>query len=140
MGAYVNKKQAGVKTQEIFRKQINFSVCSSAMFTEAKAIICISDHGRTPGVLSSYRPECPIYVITQNKKTYLQLAMQWGIKAIYVENERDFDKLLNTGIDTLIKEGNIAKGDIVILSGGTNKESEAGNYLSSQTMGAVIRI
>lgn len=140
MGAYVDKKEEKKKTQEIFRKQINFSVCSSAMFTEAKAIVCISDHGRTPAVLSSYRPNCPIYVITTNYKTYLQLAMQWGIKAIYVENEKDFDKLLNTGIDTLIKDGSIEKGDIVILSGGTNKESEAGNYLSSQTMGAVIRI
>jgi len=140
MGAYVNKKHETSKTQEIFRKQINFSVCSSAMFTEAKAIVCISDHGRTPAVLSSYRPNCPIYVITQNYKTYLQLAMQWGIKAIYVENEKDFDKLLNVGINALIKDNSIAKGDIVILSGGTNKESEAGNYLSSQTMGAVIRI
>jgi len=140
MGAYVGKKEEKQKTQDIFRKQINFSVCSSAMFTEAKAIICISDHGKTPGVLSGYRPNCPIYVITSNYKTYLQLAMQWGINAIYVENEKDFDKLLNTGIDTLMKEQIVEKGDIVILSGGTNKESQAGNYLSSQTMGAVIRI
>ena len=110
------------------------------MFTEAKAIVCISDFGKTPNVLSSLRPECPIYVVTSNYKTYLQLAMQWGIEAIYVENERDFDKLLNTGLDKLISEKKLTKGDVVILSGGTNKESTTGNYLSSQTMGAVIRI
>ena len=66
--------------------------------------------------------------------------MQWGIETIYVENEHDFDKLLNTGLDKLISEEKINKGDVVILSGGTNKESTSGSYLSSQTMGAVIRI
>ncbi|MBR5228178.1 MAG: pyruvate kinase [Clostridia bacterium] len=142
LGAYVEGKQEKVKTkaQDIFRKQINFSVCSSAMFTEAKAIICISDFGKTPAVLSGYRPNCPIYVVTSNIKTYMQLAMQWGIQAVFVEDENDFDNLLNSGIDILIREKAIKKGDIVILSGGTSKESEAGNYLSSQTMGAVIRI
>ena len=140
MGAYVKDIPEDPKNSDIFRKRINFSVCSSAMFTEAKAIVCISDFGKTPAVLSSLRPECPIYVITSNYKTYLQLAMQWGIETIYVENEHDFDKLLNTGLDKLISEEKINKGDVVILSGGTNKESTSGSYLSSQTMGAVIRI
>lgn len=140
MSAYMPDGHKEQLTQEIFRKQINFSVCSSAMFTEAKAIICISDHGKTPNVLSSYRPNCPIYVITSNYKTYLQLSMQWGIKAIYVDEEKDFDKLLNKGIEMLISTKQIEKGDVVILGGGTNKESKAGNYLSSQTMGAVLRI
>ena len=140
MGAYVKDIPEDPKNSDIFRKRINFSVCSSAMFTEAKAIVCISDFGKTPAVLSSLRPECPIYVITSNYKTYLQLAMQWGIETIYVENEHDFDKLLNTGLVKLISEEKINKGDVVILSGGTNKESTSGSYLSSQTMGAVIRI
>lgn len=141
MGAYVHEAPEDPKNKDIFRKRINFSVCSSAMFTEAKAVVCVSDYGRTPGVLSSFRPECPVYVVTSNYKTYLQLAMQWGIEAIYVEAEHDFDKLLNTGLDKLLNEKKLAKGDVVIVSGGTSKESTTtGSYLSSQTMGAVIRI
>lgn len=139
MGAYVESKEDKLNTNT-FRRQINFAVCSSALFTEAKAIISISEKGKTPAVLSGYRPGCPIYVFTANEKTYKELSLEWGIKAFCFPGEYRFEEILKKGIDKLINENLLQKGDIVILGGGTSNDHVSENYLSTQAMGAVIRI
>jgi len=141
LGAYVENTEVENKEESNwFRKQINFTVCSSAMFTDAKAIISISEKGKTPAVLSGYRPNCPIYVFTANEKTYRQMSLEWGVKALYFENERNFETILKNGVDMLVNDGLLKKGDVVILGGGTTNDHESENYLSTQAMGAVIRI
>lgn len=142
MGAYVstNQNQTVLDEKVEFRRQINFSVSSSAMFTGAKAIISISDHGKTPAVLSGFRPACPIYVFTANYNTYLQLSLEWGIHAIYIPYVYKFEDILKKGIDNLVFEGKLKEGDVVMLGGGTTNDHISKNYLSTQAMGAVIRI
>ena len=140
LGEYVTIIESETKQgKDILRKQINYSVASSAMYTGAKAIICVSRQGKTPAVLSSYRPKCPIYVLTYDKITYRQMSLQWGIKSIYVNNSK-FETIVENGIKELIRLGYVSSGDIVILAGGTTKDSENEGVLSSQTMGAVVRI
>lgn len=140
LGEYVTLQDSEtIHGKAILRKQINYSVASSAMYTGAKAIVCVSRSGKTPAVLSSYRPKCPVYVLTYDKTTYRQMSAQWGIKAVYIEDSK-FENIVEKGINELISLGYISKGDIVILAGGTTKDSENDSYLSSQTMGAVVRI
>lgn len=140
MGAYVEKQEEDILNTDTFRRQINFAVCSSALFTEAKAIITISDKGKTPAVLSGYRPGCPIYVFTANEKTYTELSLQWGVKAFYFPEIYKFEEMLKRGVDKLLQQGLLEKGDIAILGGGTSNDHISENYLSTQAMGAVIRI
>ena len=140
MGAYVEKHTPKKEDKNTFRRQINFAVCSSALFTDAKAIISISEKGNTPAVLSGYRPGCPIYVFTANEKTYKELSLQWGIKAYCFPDIYKFEEILKRGVEKLIQEGLLEKGDIAILGGGTSNDHVSENYLSTQAMGAVIRI
>jgi len=140
MGAYVEPQTQSIEDKNTFRRQINFAVCSSALFTEAKAIISISDKGKTPAVLSGYRPACPIYVFTANEKTYKQLSLEWGVNALYFPEIYKFEEILKRGVDHLLENGLLEKGDIVILGGGTSNDHISENYLSTQAMGAVIRI
>lgn len=141
LGAYVTEHDNTVMEEDIrFRRQINFAVCSSALFTEAKAIISISEQGKTPAVLSGYRPGCPIYVLTANEKTYKELSLEWGVHAMYFPGIYKFEEMLKRGVDTLIEEKKLQKGDIAILGGGTSNDHISENYLSTQAMGAVIRI
>ena len=140
LGAYVDVKTQNKEDKDTFRRQINFAVCSSALFTEAKAIISISEKGKTPGVLSGYRPGCPIYVFTANEKTYKQLSLQWGVNAMCFKDVYKFEEILKMGIDKLIEQGKLQRGDVVILGGGTSNDHISENYLSTQAMGAVIRI
>lgn len=122
------------------KRQMNFSVCSSAMFSNAKAIIAISENGQTPAILSSFRPACPIFVITSSDVAYRQFSLEWGVYAVYVHDTYNFETILNKGIEKLKKDSLLSKGDVVILSGGYAKDENSEKYLSSQALGAVIRI
>lgn len=140
---FVDKFEASIskRTNDTdYRKQINFAVCTSAMFANAKAIISVSHHGKTPEVISSLRPNIPIYVFTANKNTYNFMSLEWGIEAIYID-EYDFDEMLKKGIDKLIELKKIKKKDTIILAGGTTSEdNKSKKGLSLSTMGAVIKI
>ncbi len=122
------------------KKQMNFSVCSSAMFSNAKAIIVVSENGQTPAIISSFRPACPIYAITSSEIACRQFSLEWGVTGIYIENTYEFEIILGKGIEKIKKLGLLEKGDVVILSGGYVKDARSEKYLSSQALGAVIKI
>ena len=108
------------------KKQANFSVCCTAMFANADAIIAVSENGITPSLLSSFRPACPIYVITNNQKTYRQVALEQSITAIIVEGENNIEALLQKGLEELKAKGLLNTGDTIVLSGGFPNESITG--------------
>ena len=114
------------------KKQANFSVSCTAMFANASAIIAVSENGITPSLLSSFRPACPIYVITNNAKTYRQVAVEQSVNAILVENESNVDVLLRKGITELKEKGLLLPGDTVVLSGGFPMESITGTIMKVQ--------
>ena len=122
-----------------FKKQANFSVVCSAMFSNADAIIAVSEHGVTPALLSSFKPACPIFVITANEKTYRQFAVEYGVFPVLIPGVHDFDKILNQGIEILKKQGYLKENDTVVLSGGfPNKDND--KRLTSQATGTIIKI
>ena len=123
-----------------YKRKVNFSVCSSAMFSGAKAIILVSENGKTPSILSGFRPACPIYVITASEKTYRQFSLEWGVYAVHVPDVYDFDEIITKGINILKKEGKLSSGDTIVISGGYNKEVNTENYLSNQALASMIKI
>ena len=60
-----------------YEYNINHSICETAMNMNAKAIFTYTESGDTPRILSSFTPACPIYAVTQNEKTYRQLALSF---------------------------------------------------------------
>lgn len=116
-------------TDEELKKQANFSVCCTAMFGNANAIIAVSENGVTPSLLSSFRPACPIYVITNSPKTYRHVSVEQDVSAILVENETNFDVLLKKGIEALKEKALLFAGDTVVLSGGFPHESITGTIM-----------
>jgi len=123
-----------------YKRKVNFSVCSSAMFSGASAIILVSENGKTPSILSGFRPACPIFVITASEKTYRQFSLEWGVHAVHVPDVYDFDEIITKGINILKEEGKLISGDTIVISGGYNRDVNTENYLSNQALGAIIRI
>lgn len=128
-----------INNEHEFKKESNFAVCCSALFSNANAIVVVSEHGETPSIISSFRPGCPIFVITANEKTYRQMSMEFGVKAVHIPNVYDFDKILKLGIDELKKQGLLKAGDTVVLSGKYPKDNNK-SYLKSEATGAIIKI
>jgi pyruvate kinase len=122
-----------------FKKQANFAVCCSAMFANADAIIAVTEHGQTPSMLSSFKPACPIYVITANLHTYRQMSLENGVFAIHIPNEYNFDKILKAGIEKFKSLGLLKDNDTVVLSGGFPQTSKT-EYLAGHATGCIIKI
>lgn len=99
------------------------AICNSAVNASfqvgAKAIICVTNNGETAFTLSAYRPECPIIAICVDDKACRQLNLAWNVYPVYAEEKTTTDELFLYAIDKALETGLVAKGDTVIITGGS---------------------
>ena len=93
---------------------------SAAYQVEAKAIICVTNHGQTAFKVSAYRPECPIIAITVNEKACRQLNLAWNVYPVYAEKKNSTDELFKYAIEKALETGIVKKGDKVIITGASS--------------------
>ena len=97
------------------------AICNAAVNASyqvnAKAIICVTNHGQTALKIAAFRPGCPIIAITVNEKACRQLNLVWGCYPVYAEKKNSTDELFLYAIETAIKTGIVKKGDKVIITG-----------------------
>ena len=118
------------------KRQANFSVCCSALFSDATAVVAVSENGETASILSSFRIECPIYAITPSVKAYRHMAIEQNVTPILIEGETDLNTLLNKGIEVLKEKEYLKANDTVVLSGGFLN----GTSLQDQITGKIVKI
>lgn len=127
------------KEQENYELKIAHTVAKTAMDMEAKAIFAYTEVGDTPKILASYHPNCPIYALTTNEKTYRQLSLAWGTTPILVKEGNNADEVIENGIKQAQEMGFVQKGDIVVLAGGATALSNNQESMN-RTIGGVVRI
>lgn len=86
-----------------------------ARASKAKAIVMGSASGETARLLSHFRPEQQIFVVTHNEKTYYQLSLAWGVKTQLFEIGGVFREDIDWLIDRAKKLGELSSGDKVIV-------------------------
>ena len=103
---------------DTLESKIAYSTSVMAMNLNADAIICYTHTGDSARRFSGLGVECPILAITDNKRTYHQLAIAWNVTPIYVEKKDVINDMLQEGIEKLKQKGILEKGDMVVVSGG----------------------
>jgi pyruvate kinase len=98
---------------------ICYSACKLAHDTNAKALIGMTQSGYTGFMLSSYRPQSPLYIFSKEKTLINQLSLSWGVRAFYYGEEESLDDIIFDQIDILKERGFIKKGDVVVNTGST---------------------
>ena len=97
------------------------SICNAAVTcayqVNAKAIICVTNHGQTAFKLSAYKPSCPVIAITVDQKACRQLNLAWGVHPVYAEKKSNTDELFIYAIEKALETGIVKKGDRVIITG-----------------------
>ena len=97
------------------------AICNAAVLTayqvDAKAIICVTNHGQTAFKISAYRPHCPIIAITVKEKACRQLNLAWNVYPAYAEKKNTIDELFQYAIDKALETNIVKKGDKVIITG-----------------------
>jgi pyruvate kinase len=85
----------------------------------APALVTFTRSGSTSRLVSSYRPPVPILAITDQERTYRQLALVWGVRPVrYTGGEVSYDTLLSCACEHLLAEGIATAGQPVVVTAG----------------------
>lgn len=101
------------------------SVYELAQSFHAKAVLLLSMSGFTARLLSHFRPEGKLFVATNSRATWNQLALVWGVDPYLFEG----DQALDTFIDRLMQEtkkgDKLAHGDQVVVFHGRTPDKDS---------------
>ncbi len=122
---------------ETLDDNIAYSTSVIAKNVGADAIVCYTNTGDTPRRLAGMGVGCPVLAITDNKRTFRQLALAWNVHPVYIEKQSTIDETVEKGIDKLKNKGILEKGDKVVVVGGHNYVS---NVSSSKVIGGYVEI
>lgn len=85
---------------------------------KAKAILTTSASGKTPCMVSKYRPLQPIYVACWSERVQRQLSVVRGAHALLVDPPLDTDDAIRTTVTAFLRRRLIAIGDQVVITAG----------------------
>ena len=82
------------------------------------AVIVFTKSGFTARIVASHRPDVPILALTDEPRTYRQLALVWGVIPALVPRCNSYDEMVQLGL-RVVRERQLAQpGDRVILTAG----------------------
>ncbi|MBN2508697.1 MAG: pyruvate kinase [Spirochaetales bacterium] len=111
------------------------SACIIAEHAEAKAIIAITQSGRTARMLSMYRPDIPILAFSQHVQTLRNLNIVWGVQGELIEEVSDTDSTLRRTRERALALGYLRPGDkVVYVTGIPLLESKEANMVKLDTV------
>jgi pyruvate kinase len=93
------------------------------------AIIVMSETGFSARLVSKYRPDCPIVVVTFTREVVQRLALSWGIYGFLYNGADADEERLAFAIDSAKKLGQVKSGDVVILITGPSRQAGSTNML-----------
>ena len=118
-------------TKKDVETALAYTTCVTAEQIQADAIVAYTYRGDSIVKLAALAPACPIFAITDDKKTFNQLSLVFGTLPVLIEGEASIDDTINAGIEDLKKRGLLEQGDMIVLSGGASA-------LPKQNKGKVI--
>ena len=96
---------------------------------QAKAIVAFTETGRTPLLISNFRPQAEIITFSTKQKTLNQMNLLWGVVQYPMERQEHFSDMLKAANDFLITEKKYNKDDKVVVVAGTPPNVEAATNL-----------
>jgi pyruvate kinase len=115
----VERKLNYKTVRDDFTDAIAGVACSLAGSVDASFIVTITNTGTTSRALSKYRPQVPVYALTESPDVARKLHLVWGVIPVEVESLSDTDAMLSQ-VSTILKTKSLAtSGDTYILTAGT---------------------
>jgi pyruvate kinase len=96
---------------------ICYNACKLAKDTKADALVGMTQSGYTAFMLSSYRPQSPLFIFTKEKTLVNQLSLSWGVRAFHYSEEESLDDIIKDQIEILQERGFVKTGDVVVNTG-----------------------
>ena len=84
----------------------------------APALIVFTKSGFSARVVASHRPGVPILVLTDQERTYRQLALVWGVIPCLVKHCDTYESMAKLALDAVRASGLARVGDRVVVTAG----------------------
>ncbi len=124
---------------DTLEENVAYSTCIAAKNMNAVAIVCYTHTGDSARYLSGLGAECPILAITDNRKTFNQLALTWNVMPTFIEAKETINKTIEAGIEKLKQQEILETGDIIVVAGG-DKIVPLDKCPINKTIGGIIKI
>lgn len=85
---------------------------------QAPLLVTITQTGFTARVVSSFRPPVPILAITDDERTYNQLALVWGVIPVLCPPGLDLEETLARARHEALERGLAQPGERIVLTAG----------------------
>ena len=105
---------APVSTEQAIAAAATSAVRSLA----APALIVFTKSGFSARIVASYRPNVPILVLTDQARTYRQLALVWGVIPVRVEHCDTYEGMVKLALASVRAQGLAKQGDRVVVTAG----------------------
>ena len=96
---------------------------------EAKAIVAYTETGRTPLLISNFRPGAPIITFSAKDLTLRQMNILWGVEQAKIERFDTTEEMFEIADSWLQSNKNFKKNDKVVIVAGTPPNVEAATNL-----------
>jgi pyruvate kinase len=84
----------------------------------APAVVTFTHTGGTSRLVSSYRPPVPILGVTDQHKTWRQLALVWGVHPVMCEAEINYENMLAVAREYLLRTRIAEPGQRIVVTAG----------------------
>ncbi|KKR08566.1 MAG: Pyruvate kinase [Parcubacteria group bacterium GW2011_GWC2_39_14] len=128
MSRIINKTENSVYDNMVLKEIARFATATDDVMANVvkkistkvrpRAIIVATRSGYSARIVSRYRPEVSMWVVSENRKTAQQLNLCWGITSFVLPRVKDYEELLNQAIQYLKENKKIKAGDkLVVIAG-----------------------
>ena len=107
-----------IRSNTYIPDSVCYNACKMADQSGADAIIVLAPRPQTGFRLASNRPKAPIYIFSPNEKHIHQLALVWGVRAFYIDPNRDLEDAMDYSVRFLKQKKLIGNGSIVVQVSG----------------------
>jgi pyruvate kinase len=107
-------RERAVPTEEA----IAAATCAAARMLAAPLVIVITKSGFSARVLASHRPAVPILALTDEPRTYHQLAMVWGVVPHLIDHVSSYEAAVPLARAAALGRGLAHAGDRVLVTAG----------------------
>lgn len=114
-GQGIDRLQAGHASVE---ETIASASVTAVRLLGAQTIVVFTKSGFSARIVAARRPNVRIVVLTDNVRTYRQLALTWGVTPFLVPHCETYDQMATLARDLLLRHGIAAPGDRIVVTAG----------------------
>jgi pyruvate kinase len=111
------RPQPSPKSRTFHSDAVCFNAARTAVEIGAKGIIGMTSSGYTAFKVSSFRPDCPIYIFSDKQMMLATLNLVWGVRCFYYDKFTTTDETIEDVTEILKREVNLKTGDVLVNTG-----------------------